>query len=355
MIGNFYAGSEVKASVTDSALIEIAREMNHIRNEKMTEDHFNMTKATLAGDFARALESPSTIANFALAIERYKLPADYYATYLEKLDKVTLDDVQVMAKKYVNPDNAIYLVVGDRGLKTKLAKLSSTNSVEEFDGDGNTIKEDSSAIPEGLTASGVVENYLKALGGRERLESVKDMSVKGEMKMGPMSINVEQHYKDNKMFAMSMVMNGQVMQAIKYNGVSAKVTAQGQTNEANVEQLKGFKIQAQICVELNLEALGFTSKLIGVDKFNGKKVYKLEFVSDNGTKRVEYFCAATGLKLKTVAQENGMSITMIYKDYTDVDGLKFPFTTITQMGPQEMSLIITSWEINKNIKNELFN
>ena len=355
LIGNFYAGAEVKASVTDSALIEIVKEMNHIRNEKMTEDHFNMTKATLAGDFARALEAPSTIANFALAIERYKLPADYYATYLEKLDKVTLEDIQLMAKKYVDPDNAIYLVVGDRGLKAKLAKLSSTNSVEEFDGDGNIVKEDPNAIPEGLTANKVVENYIKAIGGRAKLESIKDMSVKGEMKMGPMSINVEQSYKGNKMFAMSMEMNGQVMQAIKYNGVSAKVTAQGQIIDANAEQLKGYKMQAQICAELNLETLGFTLELIGADKVNDKKVYKVKLVGADGTTKIDYFCATTGLKLKTVAQQNGMTITMIYKDYKDVDGLKFPFTTITLMGPQKMPLTITSWELNKNIKDELFN
>ena len=355
LVGDFYAGAEVGTQVTDSALIEIAFEMNKMRNESLTEDHFNMTKATLAGDFARSLEDPSTMARFALNIERYKLPADYYATYLEKLDQVTLDDIQAMAKKYVDPNNAIYLVVGDRSVKESLAKLSSTNIVEEYDGEGNPVKEDPNAVPEGLTANEVVENYIKALGGREKLESIKDMSVKGEMKMGPMSINVEQLYKGNKMFAMSMVMNGQIMQAIKYNGVSAKVTAQGQTNEAGAEQLKGFKIQAQMCAELNLEALGFTTKLIGVDKFNNKKVYKLELLSADGTKKVDYFCAVTGLKLKTVAQQNGMSITMLYKDYKEVNGLKFPFTTITQMGPQEMPLTITNLEINNNIKDELFN
>ncbi|MDE5421442.1 insulinase family protein [Ancylomarina sp. DW003] len=355
LVGDFYAGAEVKANVTDSAFIEIAKEMNHIRNEKMTEDHFNMTKATLAGDFARALESPSTIASFALAIERYNLPSDYYATYLEKLDKVTLEDVQAMAKKYVDPNNAVYLVVGDKKLKEKLVKLSSNNEVEEYDGEGQIVKEDPNAIPEGLTAKAVVENYIKAIGGREKLESIKEMSVKGVMKMGPMSINVEQAYKNNEKFAMSMVMNGQVLQAIKYNGTSAKVMAQGQENVANAEQLKGFKMQANMFAELNLEKLGFTTKIAGSEMIEGKKAYKLEIVGADGTTKYDYYCATTGFKLKTVAQENGMSITMLYKDYKEVDGMKFPFSTITKMGPQEMPLTITSLELNKDIKDEIFN
>ena len=232
----------------------------------------------MAGDFARALENPSTIASFAMSIERYNLPADYYATYLEKLDKVTLDDVQAMAKKYIDPNNAIYLVVGDKKYKERLAKLSSEGIVEEYDYKGDIVKEDPNAIPEGLTANMIIDTYINAIGGREMLESIKDMSMKGEMKMGPMSINFEQAYKNNEKFAMSMVMNGQVMQAIKYNGASAKLVAQGQENVANAEQLKGFKIQAHMFVELSLEELGFTTKIAGTEMIDGKKAYKLEVV-----------------------------------------------------------------------------
>tara|TARA_R110001583_G_scaffold16737_1_gene68435 strand:+ start:9779 stop:11842 length:2064 start_codon:yes stop_codon:yes gene_type:complete len=355
LVANFRTTSNVKAEVTDSAFVQMVVEIDRIRDTKLTQDHLNMTKSAMAGDFARALENPSTIASFAMSIERYNLPTDYYATYLEKLDKVTLDDVQVMAKKYIDPNNAVYLVVGDKKYKERLAKLSSEGVVEEYDFKGDIVKEDPNAIPEGLTANAVVENYINAIGGREKLESIKNMSVKGEMKMGPMSINVEQAYKNNEKFAMSMVMNGQVMQAIKYNGTSAKVVAQGRENVANAEQLKGFKMQAHMFAELNLEELGFTVKIAGSEMIEGKKAYKLEIVGTDGTTKYDYYCATTGLKLKTVAQENGMSITMLYSDYKEVEGMKFPFSTITKMGPQEMPLTITSLELNKEIKDELFN
>ncbi len=355
LVANFSTTSNVKAEVTDSAFVQMVVEIDRIRNTKLEQDHLNMTKATMAGDFARALENPSTIASFAMSIERYNLPADYYATYLEKLDKVTLDDVQAMAKKYIDPNNAIYLVVGDKKYKERLAKLSSEGVVEEYDYKGDIVKEDPNAIPEGLTANMVIDTYINAIGGREMLESIKDMSVKGEMKMGPMSINVEQAYKNNEKFAMSMVMNGQVLQAIKYNGTSAKVVAQGQENVANAEQLKGFKMQAHMFAELNLEELGFTTKIAGTEMIDGKKAYKLEVVGTDGITKYDFYCASTGLKLKTVAQQNGMAITMLYNDYKDVDGLKFPFSTLTKMGSQEMPLTITSLELNKDIKDELFN
>jgi len=95
--------------------------------------------------------------------------------------------------------------------------------------------------------------------------------------------------------------------------------------------------------------------LVGTEKVDGKKTFKLEVVGADGTTKYDFYCVTTGLKLKTVAQQNGMAVTMLYDDYKDVDGLKFPFSTLTKMGPQEMPLTITSLELNKDIKDELFN
>ena len=55
----------------------------------------------MAGRFARSLERPQTVANFALNIARYDLPADYYEKYLERLAAVTAEDVMRVSKKYL--------------------------------------------------------------------------------------------------------------------------------------------------------------------------------------------------------------------------------------------------------------
>jgi zinc protease len=355
LVGKFFAGSEVKASVTDSALIEIAHEMNFIRDQKLTQDHLDMTKATLAGDFARSLEDPSTIADFAMAIERYHLPADYYATYLEKLDKVTLEDVQAMANKYIDPNNAIYLVVGDQKYKNCLAKLSSTNTVEEYDYKGDLVKQDPNAIPEGLTCKSVIENYVTAIGGRDNWSAVKDLSMKGEMKMGPMSINVESAYKNNSKYSMKMIMNGQVMQSVIYNGTSAKITAMGQEKQANEADLGKYKILAQICPELNMQELGYEMKIVGAEDVDGEKAYKLEITDAEGESRYDFFSVDSGLKLKTIMQQDGMSIVMLYKEYKEVNGVKYPYLTVTKMGPQDMPLTITELSVNKGVEDSIFN
>lgn len=355
LVGKFYTASEVKGEVTDSALMEMAIEINRIRNTRLTQDHLDMTKATLAGDFARSLENPETIADFAMAIERYNLPVDYYATYLEKLDKVTLDDIQAMAKKYTDPNNAVYLVVGDKKYKERLAKLDSDGKVEEYDYKGDIVKEDPNAIPEGLTCKNIIESYINAIGGRDNWNAVKDLSFKGEMKMGPMSVNVESAYKNNEKYCMKMIMNGQVMQSIAYNGTAAKIVAMGQEKHAGEADLAKFKLQAQMCPELNMQELGYKMKIVGTETIDGQKAYKLEVTSADGISRYDFFAADSGLKLKTVMQQNGASVFMFYKEYKEVKGIKYPYLTLTKVGPQEMPLSITELSINKGVEDSLFN
>nr|WP_320120524.1 pitrilysin family protein [uncultured Marinifilum sp.] len=355
LVGTFYTASEVKSEVTDSALMEMAIEINRIRDTRLTQDHLDMTKATLAGDFARSLEAPSTIADFAMAIERYNLPEDYYATYLEKLEKVTLDDIQAMAKKYADPNNAVYLVVGDKKYKNRLAKLDSDGEVEEYDYKGDIVKEDPNAIPDGLTCKSVMENYVSAIGGRDKWMAVKDLSFKGEMKMGPMSVNVESAYKNNEKYCMKMIMNGQVMQSVVYNGAAAKIVAMGQEKQAGEAELSKFKLQAQMCPELNMQNLGYKMKIVGAETVDGEKSYKLEVVDADGISRYDFFSVDSGLKLKTVMQQNGVSVVVLYKEYKEVDGVKYPFLTLTKMGPQEMPLSITELSVNKGVEDSLFN
>ncbi|MBN2773610.1 MAG: insulinase family protein, partial [Prolixibacteraceae bacterium] len=106
LVGSFSASGEVKGEATDSAMFELLYEIKRMVNESVDTETLEKYKNMMAGSFARSLEQPSTIARFALNIERYNLPKDYYANYLENLSKVSVDDVLQMAKKYLKPDQA---------------------------------------------------------------------------------------------------------------------------------------------------------------------------------------------------------------------------------------------------------
>ncbi|MGZ6539857.1 MAG: M16 family metallopeptidase, partial [Bacteroidia bacterium] len=127
LVAEFSAYAKVRNAVTDSSVTQILYELNRIRTEKVSQDELDGIKNYLTGNFAISLEDPETIARFAINIERYKLPKDYYTNYLKNLAAVSVDDVYAMAQKYIRPENATILVVGDKdAISQKLAVFSPT-------------------------------------------------------------------------------------------------------------------------------------------------------------------------------------------------------------------------------------
>ncbi|MFX0556342.1 M16 family metallopeptidase [Maribacter sp. CXY002] len=108
----FFATTSVRNTVTDSTVVEMLKEIDKMISQPVTAEELKNTKANYAGRFVMALEKPQTIANYALNIEKEGLPKDFYKTYLERLDKITIEDVQNAAQKYISSSNARVVVVG---------------------------------------------------------------------------------------------------------------------------------------------------------------------------------------------------------------------------------------------------
>ena len=137
LVGYFRASTNTRNNVTDSAIHVILEEMERLRTEPVDDDALMVMKNFMNGLFALRLERPQTIATYALNIERYNLPKDYYATYLEKLAAVNKADVLAMARKYIKPDQAHIIVVGK---SSEVAdKLKRFGTVQYYDQNGKPI------------------------------------------------------------------------------------------------------------------------------------------------------------------------------------------------------------------------
>src|SRR5690554_5454210 len=104
------AQGSFRNEVSDSAITQFLYEFNRITEEEVTKEELTLNKASLAGSFARSMESPRTIANFALNTYRNDLPSDYYQKYLQHLSAVDQEDILTMAKKHIKPNNLNIIV-----------------------------------------------------------------------------------------------------------------------------------------------------------------------------------------------------------------------------------------------------
>ena len=106
------AFASVRNAVTDSSVVELVKELEKIRTEEVTQKELDNAKAKYVGDFVLALEKPQTIARYALSIRTENLPEDFYKTYLQKINAVTVADILAATKKHVQLDNARIFVTG---------------------------------------------------------------------------------------------------------------------------------------------------------------------------------------------------------------------------------------------------
>jgi predicted Zn-dependent peptidase len=137
-MNHFSATTSVRTEVTGPALEELLREFTDIRDRAVPTDELDGAKRALVASFALSTESPETALRNALMIREYGFPQDYWDTYPEKIMKITAEDVQRIAKKYVPVENVQVVAVGDA---TRIREvLARFGSIEEWDSEGHKVQ-----------------------------------------------------------------------------------------------------------------------------------------------------------------------------------------------------------------------
>lgn len=360
LTGSFTAYAGVRNEVTDSALVQFLYEMERLRNNPLDATEMKLVKNVMNGSFARSLENPETVARFALNTELYDLPDDYYPTYLEKLAKVSAADVQTMAKKYLTPDNAHVLVVGNKdAVYEKLKTFSPSGKIMSFDAYGNPIKDEDTAIPAGMTAQKVLEDYINAIGGKKKISGVKSVKsvMTGDTAMGQMSMTTVTVEPDK--FAMMIGASGMTIQQIVVDGDKGKMSGMGGNKDLGKEEIEKYKDQAIPFMEGRYAEFGYKAELKGVENLDGKKAYKIVVTDPQGQAKTEYYDMNNGLKIRTIqtVTEGEQTVTSVYDyaDYKEADGILFPHTTTaTGMMPTPITLKVKSIQVNGEIEEAIF-
>lgn len=352
----FRASASVRNEVTDSAVVEFLKEIEKIRKEPVSEAELASAKAEYSGSFVMSLENPQTQARFALNILTENLPADFYETYLQKLNAVTQADVQRVAQKYFKNDHLRIVVTGKA--TEVLPGLQKLNiPLFYFDKYANATGNPLEKVTEkpDVDAGTVIENYFKAIGGRDKAQAVKTVYSTGTMDAGaPFSLKVvSKIMAPNKQYAEISAEGMGLLQKIVFNGEAGFQEAQGQKVSFEGEQLAEQVNDRPIFPELYFTKEGYKLSVEGVEEIEGQQAYKLKVTSPAGKDAYRYYAKDSGLLLQTESSLSmqGMTINQVsvYNDYKEVNGLKFPFTTIQTVGPQKITAKVTEIMINKGV------
>ncbi len=354
LIGNFTASSSVRNEKTDSAIGQFLMEFSRIRSELVSNADLGQTKNEMSGSFARSLENPATIANFALNIARYGLPKDYYQNYLKNLAAVDLTTVKQMADKYIQPGHMNIVIVGNA--KQVAPGLEKYGEVKYFDVYGNEMvpptekKVDASVTPESI-----LMKSMEAQGGAAAMAAIKDVSMTGTASVMGQKLD----------FAVKYVLPTGYLQTISAGAMSLSkqltrdgkifsVVQQGAEQSLKEEDKEELQEAAGLFLEQYMLQKGdYTFALKGIEQVDGKDAYNLEVKSAKGRIFNVYYDVTSGLRVKEERKQESpagsTTATITITEYGSFNGIKLPVKQVFDAGQFKLLIELPNVKVNQGL------
>ena len=349
--GVFKATASVRNVVTDSSIVEIQKEINKIRYQKVSSKELQDAKEEYIGGFVMDVQKPATAANYALNIALYNLPEDFYANYIKNINSVTVDDVQNAAIKYFKGDKARIMVTG-KGIDV-LKNLEKTDYIiNYFDVEGNPTDKPAMTlpIPEGMTVETVINKYIAAIGGEEKVLAVKTtVTIANATIQGTPLVMTMKAAAPNKVSQEISVM-GNTMQKTVFNGTTGYSSSRGQKKDMTAEEIAKAKTESGIFKDLTYAS----GELLRIEPLEGKNAIVLKYKDSE-----IYYDMTSGLKVKevkTVKTPDGKEVKTptVYSDYKEVNGVKFPHAIGIKSGPMNLDFVVQEIKVNEGVSDADF-
>jgi zinc protease len=357
------ASGNFRNDVTDSAIIQLLYEFNNISEGYVTNDELSLTKSTMAGGFARSLESPQTIARFALSIIQNNLPADYYKTYLQRLEAVNREDLLTMAQRYFK-DGYNIIVVGNESVLDKIRVFDADGVIEKLDAFGDPVKE---MRPADISADELIVKYAyavtmtnnqKAL--TKKISKIKSVERKADATIegAPMALTrTEIFVAPNKEYE-KIEASGMTVMSTSFNGKTGYTTnMQEGRKDLTADEIAAKQRTSGLIPELSYKNSNVTYEIKGIESLNGKDYYVLHTLNGD-TETFDYYSKDSFLKERSViiSKEDGetQEVTLTMTDYKEVSGMLFPHSQVLMVGPMVMTGTTKSITVNGKVDQKVF-
>jgi zinc protease len=394
--GDFVAETDTRTETTGEALRIIFDEYAKLRRDRVNERELADAQAYLAGSFPLTIETPGAIATQVLNAVFFELPLEEIPTYRERVQAVTPDDVQRVARTYVSPERLSVVLVGNAaGFVPQLKGLGFTDfeviPIAEVDLMAASLRREArSAQPAAFVPPRQVLQYSPAavqaanakqgdpVGGRElasrvvavkgglaKLKGVRTVVAEAKttlrMQQGPLESMTRTYvvYPD-KFRVDASVGEANVVQV--YNSGDAWMTDPNGTRDAPPPMKSEFATSVRRdMIPLLIDAAEgrLAAKLLSDEGRDGRALRVLE-ISGDGVPPVRLYVDAAGLIARQAFSREGpdgkrMNAEESFSDYRDVDGIKVPFTAaLTHDGRPVLTRVLTDVKFNTPVDLKLF-
>lgn len=207
------------------------------------------------------------------------------------------------------------------------------------------------------TIDEIAAKYVEALGGKEKLASLKTVKMSGSLSAQGMdiAISMTKSHMEGVRLDFELMGNNNYQLANNQKGWEF-MPVMGMTDpvEMDAEKLNAFKSQMDLHGPfVDYKEKGITLELLGKEKVDGAEAYKIKVVQNNKT-TTQYISVSSNRLVKTsgkvTAQGQEMDVETSFSDYKqNADGYWFAYTIANMQGPITFEKIETNVKVDPKI------
>jgi zinc protease len=414
--GDFQAETNTRSDATGEVLRLIVDEFWRMQRDRVGTLELDNAKAYLTGSFPLTIETPDSIAMQVVTALFYGLPLQELQTFRERVNAVTVDDVQRVSRQYLRPDRLSVVLVGNAAAFSSQLRGVGFGNYETVDlpeldliaanfkraparaGRGAAGGFDhanaarhvlqyqqapaaaklTSAADERAKAVALLDRVVAAKGGLAKLQGVKTIVATQTVttRVAASAANPDGYatfettnyiqYPDRLRIQTSVGGNTNVQAS---DGTEAWVKDQHGVRaqpDAVARQVRLSMRRDVVSLLLAAKAGTMTPRLLpdvklasgGIDHdWDLGKALVLELSAPDLGPILLYINAESGLIDKLTFVDDAPSRPLVeeaFGDYRDVDGIKIPFKGTRKIGTQSVERRTSNVEINRSLEPSLF-
>jgi predicted Zn-dependent peptidase/outer membrane lipoprotein-sorting protein len=364
--GVFSIGTFTKSKSTAKAISSIIDEIKLFKDKGVTEEELKIAKDSYFNKFVFNFDTKGEIVARKMAYEYYGLPLDFLEQARDKIEKVTVADVNSVANKYLHPEKLVILAVGkEEDFDQPLSTFGDVNKIDI------TIKEPTveaptipPATPESIEqARDIMIKAADAMGGLETFKNLQNLIItynstintpQGEIALGGKIYII---YPNKARIEMNTPM-GQIVQII--NEEEAWVETPQGIQDIPIKEAKENIFRDQIMLLKNLDNEAVTFQYLGIENFQGKDAHNIYIFDQEDNKLRLYIDTSSfdmlGMKyVGSLLMSPPSELVVVYSDFKETENIRYPTKEITlHEGKPAMSVTVSEIKINPEINEELF-
>ena len=383
--GAIVADTDTRSETTGEALRLIVDEMWRLQKQRVGERELSDAQAYLTGSFPLTIETPSAIAMQVLSAVFFGLDLQELQTFRERVNAVTVDDVQRVARTYLHPDRLSIVLVGDASKFEKQLAAAGFDqyekiSVNDLDLSSPTLRRQptgsgrvtpasfqgtSTAPPAAAAdeAKTLIERAVRAKGGLERLKTIRtvqavtDSVIELEGKKVTVPTTIRVRYpgafrvdSDTPAGRLTQVFNSGTFWIQDARGASVAPPGAAESLRGNVQR-------DSIALLLALADGRVKARRSSDVTIDGRSLPALDVDITPGGPLTLVLDPASGLILRQrypAGSPAGGSVEETFSDYRDVEGLKVAFAVTVRQPQGEVTRVMRRFAINVPLDPDLF-